>query len=38
MPKGVWGDTALHFGAPLLTHNRADFAAVPGLTVISAAP
>jgi predicted nucleic acid-binding protein len=30
--------TALHFGAPLLTHNRADFAAVPGLTVVSAAP
>ena len=30
--------TALHLGAPLLTHNRADYAGVPGLSVISAAP
>jgi predicted nucleic acid-binding protein len=27
--------TALDLEAPLLTHNRKDFAAVPGLTVIS---
>jgi predicted nucleic acid-binding protein len=30
--------TALHLGVPLLTHNRSDYAAVPGLTVISGAP
>jgi tRNA(fMet)-specific endonuclease VapC len=30
--------TALQLGVPLLTHNRSDFAAVPGLTIISAAP
>jgi predicted nucleic acid-binding protein len=28
--------TALHLGAPLLTHNRSDFVAVPRLSVISA--
>ncbi len=27
--------TALHHGLPLITHNRADFLGVPGLTVIS---
>jgi tRNA(fMet)-specific endonuclease VapC len=30
--------TALYLGAPLLTHNRADYTAVSGLSVISAAP
>jgi tRNA(fMet)-specific endonuclease VapC len=27
--------TALHYNLPLITHNRADFLGVPGLTVIS---
>ena len=30
--------TALHFRVPLVTHNRKDYAAVSGLTVISEAP
>lgn len=30
--------TTLQLGAPLLTHNRSDYAAVPGLPIISAAP
>ena len=30
--------TALHFGVPLVTHNRKDYALVPGLTIISEAP
>ena len=30
--------TALYHDVPLLTHNRRDFARVPGLTVISHAP
>jgi predicted nucleic acid-binding protein len=30
--------TALHFGVPLLTHNRSNFAAVPGFTLVSAVP
>ena len=29
---------ALHLNAPLLTHNRADYAGVPGLVIISAVP
>jgi predicted nucleic acid-binding protein len=30
--------TALYYGLPLITHNREDFAAVRGLTLISEAP
>jgi predicted nucleic acid-binding protein len=30
--------TALHLGAPLLTHNRSDYAGVPGLVILSAVP
>jgi len=30
--------TALRYQLPLLTHNRRDFADIPGLTVISEAP
>ncbi|HEX4589988.1 MAG TPA: PIN domain-containing protein [Gemmataceae bacterium] len=30
--------TALQLDAPLLTHNRSDFLAVPGFSVISSAP
>lgn len=30
--------TALYHDVPLLTHNRRDFARVPGLTVLSHAP
>lgn len=30
--------TALALGAPLVTHNRRHFEAIPGLTVISEAP
>jgi tRNA(fMet)-specific endonuclease VapC len=30
--------TALHYGVPLITHNRKDYAVVSGLTVISEAP
>ncbi len=30
--------TAIHYGAPLVTHNRQDYAGVQGLTLISEAP
>jgi predicted nucleic acid-binding protein len=30
--------TALKFGVPLFTHNRSDYAGVPNLSIISAAP
>lgn len=30
--------TAIHYGVPLVTHNRQDYAAVTGLTLISESP
>ena len=38
-PGDAWiAATALQFGVPLVTHNRKDYAAVSGLTLISEAP
>jgi predicted nucleic acid-binding protein len=38
-PGDAWiAATALQFGVPLVTHNRKDYAAVKGLTLISEAP
>jgi tRNA(fMet)-specific endonuclease VapC len=35
-PADAWiAGTALFLDAPLVTHNRADYASVPGLTVLS---
>jgi predicted nucleic acid-binding protein len=39
LPPDAWiAATALRLNAPLFTHNRSDFAAVPNLTIISATP
>lgn len=38
-PADAWiAASALHYKMPLITHNRKDYAAVNGLTIISEAP
>jgi len=38
-PSDAWvAATALLYNAPLVTHNKADFVFVPGLSIISEAP
>lgn len=35
VPDAWIAATALHYGVPLVTHNAADYAWVPGLTVVT---